>query len=60
LKTTLDADLPALNERLAAGDVQGVNDLLHQFKGFAPVLYRLGSSDVPARYLEPQFQMPRQ
>jgi len=37
LKTTLDADLPALNERLAAGDVQGVNDLLHQFKGFAPV-----------------------
>lgn len=37
LKTTLDNDLPTLSERLAAGDTQGVNDLLHQFKGFAPV-----------------------
>lgn len=37
LKDTLDADLPKLRQRLAEGDTQGVNDLLHQFKGFAPV-----------------------
>jgi HPt (histidine-containing phosphotransfer) domain-containing protein len=37
LKATLDADLPTLRQRLADGDSQGVNDLLHQFKGFAPV-----------------------
>jgi HPt (histidine-containing phosphotransfer) domain-containing protein len=37
LKATLDADLPTLRQRLADGNVQGVNDLLHQFKGFAPV-----------------------
>jgi HPt (histidine-containing phosphotransfer) domain-containing protein len=37
LKTTLDADLPTLRQRLADGNTQGVNDLLHQFKGFAPV-----------------------
>lgn len=37
LKATLDADLPTLRQRLAEGDTQGVNDLLHQFKGFAPV-----------------------
>jgi HPt (histidine-containing phosphotransfer) domain-containing protein len=37
LKNTLDSDLPQLRQRLAAGDVQGLNDLLHQFKGFAPL-----------------------
>lgn len=37
LKDTLDTDLPELRLRLAAGDVKGVNDLLHQFKGFVPV-----------------------
>jgi HPt (histidine-containing phosphotransfer) domain-containing protein len=37
LKATLDTDLPALRQRLADGNTQGVNDLLHQFKGFAPV-----------------------
>jgi HPt (histidine-containing phosphotransfer) domain-containing protein len=37
LKATLDADLPTLRQRLADGNTQGVNDLLHQFKGFAPV-----------------------
>jgi HPt (histidine-containing phosphotransfer) domain-containing protein len=37
LKETLDNDLPALRQRLDQGDIQGVNDLLHQFKGFAPV-----------------------
>jgi HPt (histidine-containing phosphotransfer) domain-containing protein len=37
LKTTLDTDLPTLRQRLADGNTQGVNDLLHQFKGFAPV-----------------------
>jgi HPt (histidine-containing phosphotransfer) domain-containing protein len=37
LKDTLDTDLPQLRLRLAAGDVKGVNDLLHQFKGFVPV-----------------------
>lgn len=37
LKATLDADLPSLRQRLADGNTQGVNDLLHQFKGFAPV-----------------------
>jgi HPt (histidine-containing phosphotransfer) domain-containing protein len=29
--------LPTLRQRLADGNTQGVNDLLHQFKGFAPV-----------------------
>ena len=37
LKATLDADIPTLRQRLADGNTQGVNDLLHQFKGFAPV-----------------------
>lgn len=37
LKTTLDNDLPLLRKRMAEGNTQGVNDLLHQFKGFAPV-----------------------
>ena len=37
LKETLDSDLPAIQQRLDKGDRQGVNDLLHQFKGFAPV-----------------------
>jgi HPt (histidine-containing phosphotransfer) domain-containing protein len=37
LKTTLDSDLPTLRQCLADGNIQGVNDLLHQFKGFAPV-----------------------
>ena len=37
LKDTLDADLPKLRQRLADGDTRGLNDLLHQFKGFAPV-----------------------
>ena len=37
LKETLDNDLPALRQRMDQVDIQGVNDLLHQFKGFAPV-----------------------
>lgn len=37
LKSTLNTDLPTLRQRLADGDTQGVHDLLHQFKGFAPV-----------------------
>ena len=37
LKETLHNDLPALRQRLDQDDTQGVNDLLHQFKGFAPV-----------------------
>lgn len=37
LKTTLATDLPTLRKLLADGDTQGVNDLLHQFKGFMPV-----------------------
>lgn len=37
LKATLDADLPVLTQRLASEDIDGINDLLHQFKGFAPV-----------------------
>lgn len=37
LKTTLDADLPALRRCLVDGDTQGVSKLLHQFKGFAPI-----------------------
>lgn len=37
LKDTLNTDLPKLRQRLATGDTRGLNDLLHQFKGFAPV-----------------------
>jgi HPt (histidine-containing phosphotransfer) domain-containing protein len=37
LKNTLDTDLPKLRQRLADGDTRGLNDMLHQLKGFVPV-----------------------
>jgi HPt (histidine-containing phosphotransfer) domain-containing protein len=37
LHQTLGDDLPRIAAHLEAGDVQSVNFLLHQLKGFAPV-----------------------
>lgn len=37
LQQSLQDDLPQLQARLNAGDLPGVNRLLHQIKGFAPV-----------------------
>ena len=37
LQQSLQNDLPQIQDRLDAGDLQGANRLLHQFKGFAPV-----------------------
>lgn len=37
LEESLAKDLPDIQRRLEAGDLPGMNRLLHQFKGFAPV-----------------------
>ncbi len=37
LEQSLAADLPHIRSLLASGDLPGVNRLLHQIKGFAPV-----------------------
>ena len=37
LQQTLSTDLPLLVELLNKGDVHGVNQVLHQLKGFTPV-----------------------
>ncbi len=37
LEQSLQNDLPRIQERLEAGDLQGANGVLHQIKGFAPV-----------------------
>ena len=37
LEQSLQNDLPQIQERLDAGDLQGANGVLHQIKGFAPV-----------------------
>ena len=37
LQGSLSQDLPEIQSLLAQGDLPGMNRLLHQFKGFAPV-----------------------
>jgi HPt (histidine-containing phosphotransfer) domain-containing protein len=37
LQDTLKQDLPEIQSLLDQGDLSGMNRLLHQFKGFAPV-----------------------
>lgn len=37
LQSSLEKDLPEIQTRLDAGNLRGANELLHQFKGFAPV-----------------------
>jgi HPt (histidine-containing phosphotransfer) domain-containing protein len=37
LQSSLEHDLPEIEARLAAGNLGGANELLHQLKGFAPV-----------------------
>lgn len=37
LRQTLSEDLPHIEQALAAGDVAGANQWLHQLKGFTPV-----------------------
>lgn len=37
LRQSLNDDLPKIEQRLGADDVEGANQLLHQLKGFTPV-----------------------
>lgn len=49
LAQSLQGDLPEIQARLDAGDLPGVQRLLHQFKGFAPVFCTQALSDEVAR-----------
>jgi HPt (histidine-containing phosphotransfer) domain-containing protein len=49
LAQSLQGDLPEIQARLDAGDLPGVQRLLHQFKGFAPVFCTEPLSDEVAR-----------
>ena len=40
VEESLQRDIPAIAQLLAAGDVQGANQLLHPLKGFIPIFCR--------------------